>query len=168
MSVQESHIESNENAPVEEATAAPEPEPIEVIFESQCLSLSGRSELTYAIGRHAKDASLHLAITANSGGGMWCPDWANARAINELVVGSVELKAKSFHALHPGKSINTGGFVLAALKDMGLIRANEDNSRVHEHVPTTTFQQLVMARKSDTPVDPKQKAGKRKPREGST
>ena len=33
------------------------------------------------------------------------------------------LTAKSFHALHPGKSINTSGFVMAAIRELGLIRA---------------------------------------------
>ncbi|MEI2659431.1 MAG: hypothetical protein V9G11_05240 [Bifidobacterium adolescentis] len=42
--------------------------------------------------------------------------------------GAAELTAKSFHALHPGKSINTGGFVMAVLKDLGLIRANAENT----------------------------------------
>ena len=119
--------------------------PIESIAEGDCQSVSGRSVLTYAIGRHTEDGSLHLAITANSGGGMWCKDWASAAAIQDVVFGATELTAKSFHALHPGKSINTGGFVLAALKELGLIRANEENSRVHEHVPTTTFEQVAMA-----------------------
>jgi hypothetical protein len=57
-----------------------------------------------------------------------------------------ELTAKSFHALHPGKSINTGGFVMAVLKDLGLIRANEENTRLHEHVPATTFEKVAMVR----------------------
>jgi hypothetical protein len=129
-----------------EDTANEDLYPIEAIFEGECPSLSGRSILTYAIGRHAEDKSLHLAIVGNSGSGMWCKDWASADAIQEVVLGAAELTAKSFHDLHPGKSINTGGFILAALKEIGLIRANEENTRLHEHVPTTTFAQVVQDR----------------------
>ena len=122
-------------------------DPIEVIYTGECLSLSGRSTLTYAIGRHTEDGTLTLAITGNlGGGGMWCKDRASASAIQDVVLGESGLTAKSFHALHPGRSINTGGFILAALKDLGLIRTNEDNTRLHEHVPTTTFEQVAMAR----------------------
>ena len=146
-----------------EAEVAADVDPIEVIYEGECPSLSGRSTLSYTIGRHTEDGTLHLRISDNSGKGMTCKDWASASAIQEVVLGEGELTAKSFHVLHPGKSINTGGFILAVLKDLGLIRANEENTRLHEHVPTTTFEQVVMARigVSFTP-----KPGRRKAKEG--
>lgn len=128
-----------------------EVELIEVIRRGECPSLSGRSILEFIVGRHSQDASLHLAITGNSGGGMWCKDWASASAIQDIVLGAEGLTAKSFHKLHPGKSINTGGFVQAALKELGLIRVNAENTRLHEHVPTTTFEQVVMARITGSP-----------------
>lgn len=116
------------------------------IYTAQCSSVSGRSTLTFSIGRHEKDGSLHLAITGNSGSGKWCKDWASAKAIEGVVLGQGELTAHSFQALHPGRSINTGGFYLAALKDLGLIRANAENTRLHEHVPTVTFEAVVAER----------------------
>ena len=60
-----------------------------------------------------------------------------------IVAGAQELTAKSFHCLHPGKSINTGGFVLAALRDLGLIRPGEVNTRLHEHVPGATLEGIM-------------------------
>ena len=53
-----------------DAEILPEADPIESIYQGECPSVSGRSILTYAIGRHAKDATLHLRIVSNSGGGM--------------------------------------------------------------------------------------------------
>ena len=58
-------------------------------------------------------------------------------------MGSHELKAQSFQSLHPGRSINTGGFVLAAVRDLGLIRRSDLNTRLHEHVPMATLELLV-------------------------
>jgi hypothetical protein len=120
-------------------------DPIEVICTGTCESLSGRSDLTFVIGRHTEDGTLHLAITGNSGGGMWCKDWCSASDIQDVVLGEGDLTAKSFHQLHAGRSINTGGFILAALRELGLIGANEENTRVHEHVPGTTFEKVVSA-----------------------
>lgn len=142
-----------------------EVDPIEVIFEGECPSLSGRSTLDFAIGRHSEDGTLHLAITGNSGGGMHCKDWAGASAIQDVVLGEGELTSKSFHVLHAGKSINTGGFILAALKDLGLIRANEENTRLHEHVPTTTFEKVAMARIGQS-MEQEIKPARRKSKEG--
>ena len=146
-----------------EAEVAAEIDPIETIYEGECPSLSGRSTLSYTIGRHTEYGTLHLAITGNSGKGMWCKDWCSASAIQDVVLGEGELTAKSFQALHEGRSVNTGGFIAAALKDLGFIRANEENTRLHEHVPTTTFEQVAMAR-IGVSLEPTPKPGRRKVR----
>lgn len=117
---------------------------IECLCTAECTSVSGRSTLTYAIGRHP-DQSLHLRIVSNSGGGMFCGDWAAGARIDALMAGGQELTSRSFHALHPGKSINTGGFVMSALRDLGLIRLNPENSRHHEHVEGMNFTQVALA-----------------------
>ena len=148
-----------------QAEAAADVDPIETIYEGECPSLSGRSTLSYTIGRHTEDETLHLRISDNSGKGMWCKDWCSASAIQDVVLGEGELTAKSFHVLHQGKSINNGGFILAVLKDLGLIRANEENTRLHEHVPTTTFEKVVMARMGQS-MEQKEKPARRKSKEG--
>ena len=141
--------------------AAPEIDPIEDLYHGDCLSISGRSTLTYAIGRHKETGELHLRIVENSGKGMWFDGWAPAKDIDAIVKGQAELTAKSFHALHPGKSINTSGFSMAALVDLGLLRVNAENSRLHEHVPATTFEKVAMARMGQGMEAPA-KSGKRK------
>lgn len=117
---------------------------IESVWTGECPSLSGRSNLTFSIGRHPVDASLGLRIVANSGGGMFCDEWAEGRRIDEIVRGQSELIAQSFSVLHPGRSVNTGGFVLAVLKHLGLLRISSENSRLHEHMPSTTFEQVAV------------------------
>lgn len=117
---------------------------IECLWTAECTSVSGRSTLTYAIGRHP-DQSLHLRIVSNSGRGMFCGDWVSGDRIDALVAGGSELTSRSFHALHPGKSINTGGFVMSALRDLGLIRLNPENSRHHAHVEGMDFAQVALA-----------------------
>ena len=138
--MKEESNEAIEFAPEEEVN-----DPFEVVYTGTCESLSGRSELTFVIGRHAGDGTLSLAIATNSGGGMFCRDWVSASAIQDVVLGEEGLTAKSFHVLTPGKSINTGGFLASALRELGLIRANEENTRLHEHVPGTTFEKVVSA-----------------------
>jgi hypothetical protein len=127
------------------------PIPLRKIFSGECPSVSGRSILTYAVGRHQDTGELHLRIVDNSGKGMWF-NWLGCGQGDRCHCQrtATELTAKSFHALHPGKSINTGGFVMAVLKDLGLIRANEENGRIHEHVPATTFEKVAMVRMGQT------------------
>ncbi|MCT9812291.1 hypothetical protein N0K08_16735 [Acidovorax sp. Be4] len=128
---------------VEKIESVSQCEVISSFYTAKCASISGQSTLTYEIGKNGARGGLHLRIARNTGGGMWCKDWAAFEAIEAIVIGSKELKAKSFHCLHPGKSINTGGFVLAALRDLGLIRPSEANTRLHEHVPMTTLELVL-------------------------
>lgn len=128
---------------IEAAENEVQPELIEDIYSGKCLSVSGRSTLTYTVGRGQGDNTLYLRIVDSTGNGVWCKDWASAQAIEAIVVGAQQLTAKSFHCLYPGKSINTGGFVLAALRDLGLIRPGEENTRHHEHVPAATLERIM-------------------------
>lgn len=123
---------------------------IETIHTGECFSLSGQSSLTYAIGRNPEDQSLHLRIVANSGGGMFCDEWASGADIDAIVQSNLVLISRSMCELHAGRSINTGGFVLAILKHLGLVRVNAENSRHHEMVPGTTFEQVALSAKDQT------------------
>lgn len=129
---------------VETETTEENLSPIEVIYNGECQSLSGQSTLTFAIGRHPEDQTLHLRMVANTGGGMFCDEWASGSAIDALVQSSSVLISRSMCELHAGRSINTGGFVLSILKHLGLVRVNAENSRHHEMVPGTTFEQVAL------------------------
>jgi len=143
----EAKDETMKNEPAQNAPAPDEqpqePVPMNIIGQGTCPSLTGRSTLSFAVGRHTEDATLHLAITGNSGGGMWCKDWTPASAIQDIVLGEGQLRSSDFHDLHPGKSINTGGFILAVLRALGLVRPSADNSRIHEHVPGATLEKVA-------------------------
>jgi hypothetical protein len=118
---------------------------IERIHIGTCESLSKRSTLTYAIGRDA-EGELHLAIIGNDAAGMFCSDFVSGSAIDAIVTGNMELTSSSFHVLHPHRSTNTAGFILAVLADLGLVRRSTVNTRHHEHVPTMTFVSCVQAK----------------------
>ena len=134
----------------------PEPHPIEVIYQGECPSLSGRSVLTYAVGRHP-DGTLHLKVVSNDGGGMWCDEWIPGSDIDAVVIGQTELTSRAFQVLKPGRSTNTAGFVMAALKSLGLIRTNAENIRLHDQAPTETFEKVVMARMGQASPKPRRK-----------
>ena len=141
---------------------------IKPMHTGSCPSISGRSTLTFALGKHETEGTWHLRIVGNSGGGMFCDEWAPGLDIDAVIVGATALTSRSFDVLHPGRSINTAGFVLATLKHLGLIRTNAENSRHHEHVPTQSFVKVAMM----TAIDPgdsakKSKTTKAKQKDGS-
>ena len=148
-------LNSSVSAPIPVSDPEPDVPVITCLFTGECASVSGRSMLTYEIGRHP-DQSLHLRIATNSGGGMFCAEWASGERIDAITTGVQELTSRSFNALHPSKSINTGGFVMSALRHLGLLRPGAANTRFHEHIPGTTFESVAAdVTKGHVPESPK-------------
>ena len=81
---------------------------------------------------------------------MYCDEYIPGAEIDAIVTGHTELTSRLFQSLKPGRSTNTAGFILAAVKSLGLIRNSAENSRLHEHIPTETFPKVVMARLGQT------------------
>jgi hypothetical protein len=139
--VQEQHVEE----------AAPE---IVVDYEAECPSLTGRSVLTFQAGHDPQCNDPKLRIVRNSGRGMFCREWAPVALIDALLAAADPVTARTFHEVHPGKSINTGGFVLAILKDLGVVQPKDDNTRHHERVEGVTVLQALSQRIAEAHADP--------------
>jgi hypothetical protein len=142
---------------------------IRVLKNGNCPSLTARSTLGYQLG--LKDESeLYLKLVSNTGSGFFSKEWVACSVIEQLINGSAELTSTSFKALFPNKSVNTGGFVMAVIKALGLIQTNPQNSRWHQQVPEMTFEQvaieaMVQEDEAEKMVSPKA-TGKRKHKEG--
>jgi hypothetical protein len=119
----------------------------EVLFEAECPSLSGRSQLTFQVARLKDgDGALHIRLWKNTGKGVFCKDWVAVTEVDALVASSQDLSARTFLPLWPGKSINNGGFLLAVLKDLGLVQLASDESRRHVSVLGATLLATLQAR----------------------
>ena len=142
---------------------------IRVLKDGNCPSLTGRSTLGYQLG--LKDESdLYLRLVSNTGSGFFSKEWIACSVIEQLITGAAELTSTSFKTLFPNKSVNTGGFVMAVVKALGLIQTNVLNSRWHEQAKEMTFEQvtleaMVFAEETEKPASPKA-TGKRKHKEG--
>ena len=142
---------------------------IRVLKSGSCPSLTARSTLGYQLG--LKDESeLYLKLISNTGSGFFSKEWVACSVIEPLITGAAELTSTSFKAIFPNKSVNTGGFVMAVIKALGLIQTNPQNSRWHQQVPEMTFEQvaieaMVQADETQPVVVPKA-TGKRKHKEG--
>lgn len=129
-------------------------ETIETIYISRCTSLSGRSKLTYEAGFRETDNTFHLRIVANDGGGTWSNEWVRGQRVDGAVFGQITLTGTQLQDLfEEGQSNNNGGFLLAVLLDLGLVRINEsaaplnmNDARLYAHVPSITLEEAVLER----------------------
>lgn len=98
---------------VEKIESVPQCELIGSFHTGKCASISGQSTLTYEIGKHRAEGSLHLRITRNTGGGMWCKDWASFEAIEAIVLGAgaqgKELSLFAPWKVHQYRRLRAGG-----------------------------------------------------------
>jgi hypothetical protein len=113
-----------------------------------CSSLSGRSTLAYHIGcspnAEAADGQqeIHFRIHANTAKGFFSNDWIPLSAIHQVIDNlplGTGLTSFSLNPLFFGKSINTSGFLLAALKEEGLVVAMMGKRRYYERMSSDGF-----------------------------
>ena len=111
--------------------------PCTVLKTARCPSLSGRSELTYQLGR-GEDGQLYVRVTANSAPGRFSDAWTSVARIFDLFdlhcPGNAPVTSGTIAGLFEGRSENTPGFALAALKAEGLVAASESSKRGYDRL----------------------------------
>ena len=118
-----------------------------ILKTGTCPSLSGKSKLTYQIGCEGK-SDIQFRITANSGTGFFGDDWVSLSDIQEVLDKVPSGKPVTSFVLVPlyrGKSMNTPGFLFAALKQEGLVERSKDKQRCYERLDLKGFMAGVKA-----------------------
>ena len=135
---------------------------VRVLKEMTCPSLSNRSTITYQIGCNETNDIL-FRIHKNSGPGKFNREWVAAADMLEMIYEAK--KPFSWKVLYPlveGKSVNTACFLMAALKNEGLILPLD---RLYEQQSSADFQDRMKTlmkkrpakkRVINKPVKPKQ------------
>lgn len=113
---------------------------IRVLKSGNCPSLSGKSKLTYEVGCGSA-SDLHIRVSKNTGTGYFSKDWVSWDQLQRLLEKNAKkpITSYTFSPLFRGKSVNTAGFLLAALKSEGLVRGVEENRRCYELLDGTAF-----------------------------
>ena len=108
----------------------PEAAPIalKVLRKGSCPSLSDTGVLDYEIGSdEAKET--YFRVVANNAGGFFSQEWVAWSRIFAACNASDRFTSITLRGLFRGKSVNTAGFLLAALMDQGLVQRMEGKSR---------------------------------------
>ena len=120
-----------------ETNAKPENNPADatrILKTASCPSLSSKSTLTYNIGCNA-EGEIQFQVIANDGGGFWNDDWVAQQSIQAVLDSQGhghDITSASFRSIYPSKSNNSPGFLLAVLKNIGLVRPSTTNQRCYE------------------------------------
>lgn len=106
---------------------------------ASCPSTSGKSTLTYHIGCTVS-SDIMFRVYANSGGGFFSQEWVSLKDIQKAFEkGPKPITSFALINLFRGKSVNTPAFLLAALKNEGLLKADAEKQRCHECIDPAGF-----------------------------
>lgn len=130
------------------ADAEPEVAPLRIVSIESCPSLSGRSILTYHIGfsdssdndsETGPSPEPQIRVYKNTGKGQFNRDWLDLSEIVQVLAASVNITSSTLQCMYPGKSNNSAGFLLAALKHEGLVDVSPLNQRAYALVEPEAF-----------------------------
>ena len=112
---------------------------VRILKEASCPTASGKGTLTYHVGCNASNA-IQFRVVQNSGGGYFSAEWV-AWEVIQPALESAALPLTSFPliSLYKGKSTNTPAFLMAVLKQEGLVRNLEGNVRGYELLDSLPF-----------------------------
>jgi len=131
----------NKVIPAKSPSASPsKPSPqdspsITVLKSAHCSTLKQTSLLTYESGRDAQ-GKLHFRITANNGGGFFSNEWVSWEVLHTACHKTSPVTSRDLRPLLKGKSVNTAGFLLAALLKEGLLRICPGKTRHYQLTET--------------------------------
>jgi len=114
---------------------------VRILKTASCCSLSGKSTLTYNIGCNT-EGEIQFQVAGNDGGGYFNDDWIPQSSIQIVLdkqPNGKDITSASFRAVYPSKSTNSPGFLLAVLKDIGLVGTMESNQRCYEVLDPKAF-----------------------------
>ena len=114
---------------------------LRILKIGHCLTVSGKSTLTYHVGC-TPESAIQIRLYANSGKGFLNQDWIPWTAIQERLKpqsGESTFTSQVLHALFRGKSLNSPGFLMAVLKAEGVVKASAVKRRCYETVENAGF-----------------------------
>lgn len=111
---------------------------IRVLLVEACPSLSHRSTLTFQVGVR-NDDTVALRLVGNSAKGRFSDDWVAWPDLAEVLQAEEALTCSTLQPLFAGKSINTGGFMLAVLRHLGVVQASPEGSRSYVGMDISAF-----------------------------
>ena len=129
---------------------------IRVIREAKCPTSSGKSTLTYQVGKDESGA-IYLKVSGNDGGGFWSPEWVAYKSVEQAISewpADQGITSMAFRRIFRGKSANTPGFLVAVLCAEELLEPEPGKSRVHQACDPAAFLASVEELRKEAGITP--------------
>jgi len=91
-----------------------------ISITTECPSVSQKSTLTYQLSKSGK-----LRIHDNTGAGLFSNEWVSLKSLEEILSKSSGFTSTEVKPFLKGRSINTSGFIMAALLHLAYIKRKD-------------------------------------------
>lgn len=128
-------------------TKAKTDDQVRVLKSATCKSLSGTATLSYQFGLQG-EADLAMRLAQSTGGGFFNQDWVPLVRVQKVLqrkTGDNRVTSLSLRPIFEGKSVNSAGFLLAALLNEGAVRPVAGLDRRYEVGDVEAFVSRVQA-----------------------
>jgi len=118
---------------------------ITMVKTATCKSLSGRSEITYNLGKGA-DGEIFMRLEKNTGSGIFSDQWVSFGEIEGLMrQGPLDapVGVRNLRPLYVGRSANSAGFLLAALINEGVTAKKEGSKFDYAWVSSAAYLETI-------------------------
>lgn len=140
------------------------PKPYRRLKSDRAAKLSARSTggISYVLlADTGDDPELHIAVTANEGGGLWSKEAVALNTIETVLdaYAGAPFPTKALRGAMVGRSSNNPPFCLTVLKDLGLVAPVPD--KAHQHVKAgdwAAFRAEWLAKPGEPVIYPEPKA----------
>lgn len=121
-------------------------ENITVLKKEMTKSVTGKSYIHYEVGNNPEGV-MHIRIITNTGGGYFSNEWVRFDAIYKDLDQIGDQPVTSYHLkqLYEGKSVNTPAFLLAAMKNEGLLIPHPERARCYAKTDPSDFIKAIQA-----------------------
>jgi hypothetical protein len=115
---------------------------IRIVKVGNCITLSGKGKLQYHLG--TRDNEILFRVYENSGSGFFSSEWISMSRIQEVSnrILPLDSPVTSYLLLNPvyiGRSQNSPAFLMAVLKQEGLVVLVENDERVYYRTDGAEF-----------------------------
>jgi len=119
---------------------------ISVLKKEMTKSVTGKSFIHYELGNDPEGV-LHIRITVNTGGGYFSKEFVRFDAIYKELdrIGDQQVTSYHLKPLYEGKSVNTPAFLLAAMKNEGLLVPHPEKARCYAKTDPSDFIKAIQA-----------------------
>ncbi len=113
----------------------PDKAEISIVSTLKTKTVTGKSDLTYHLGKDDDDTP-YIRIWQNTGNGYFSNEWLPLDAIIDILEGQKggSFTSRAFEPLFNGKSVNTPGFLVAALLKDKVVVQEEGKTRKYIYV----------------------------------